>query len=587
MISATVPTGCRPTCRPARRGGRALRARRRDGRGDRHEPAWGTAHRTGEAFESRMIWYTRAREHPRHRLARPASAPSSTSSAPGSPRWPSATARHPTPRRGRAVRGRTRAHRVRAVRSQRAAADARRPALSPQSRSADLERRRADAGERALLARGSRAMHTWRPCSMRRSESSPHSSGGTMAPRSCSIFTGSVSFVSLSRRARRVTCVSTGRPGSSNHTERTTLPVLRPTPGERHEIVELRRDLAAEVLLQRRCHPDEVLRLRAEEAGRLDQLLDLVGIGVGEVGRRRVLREQRGRDHVDALVGALRGEDRRDEQLVRVRVVQRAVRVGVQLLQAAHDCVGARLRTSGTGHGGRVPCALWREGRHAARVRGRTPDRARSTTPRAPRAVTTRSAKPSGATSSTPTRTPSASCSTTPGTRTSRAATTSRRAALGRRSGTASGRRPARCRAAIAHVEAHGGGAHRAVGVRRDRRRRRDVRGAGFEVPRDLYEMRVPLPIDETPQWPAGVTVRDVRTRPRRRRLARVNNRAFADHPEQGGWIEETLQRRMAEPLVRPVALPPRLRRRRPRRLQLVQAARGRTAGSRRWARST
>ena len=33
------------------------------------------------------------------------------------------------------------------------------------------------------------------------------------------------------RATSRVTCVSTGRPGRRNHTDRTTLPVLRPTPG--------------------------------------------------------------------------------------------------------------------------------------------------------------------------------------------------------------------------------------------------------------------------------------------------------------------------------------------------------------------
>ena len=49
--------------------------------------------------------------------------------------------------------------------------------------------------------------------------------------RSSSTFTGSVSFVSFRRFESRRTCVSTGRPGRPNATERTTLPVLRPTPG--------------------------------------------------------------------------------------------------------------------------------------------------------------------------------------------------------------------------------------------------------------------------------------------------------------------------------------------------------------------
>ncbi len=78
----------------------------------------------------------------------------------------------------------------------------------------------------------------------------------------------------------------------------------------------------------------------------------LVGIGVREIGRRRIPREQRGRHHVDALVGGLRRQDRRDEQLVRIAVVERALRVGIHLRSRSHDVVGARFRTSGTGHGG-------------------------------------------------------------------------------------------------------------------------------------------------------------------------------------------------------------------------------------------
>ena len=70
---------------------------------------------------------------------------------------------------------------------------------------------------------------------------------------------------------------------------------------------------------------------------------------------------------------------------------------------------------------------------------------------------------------------------------------------------------------------------------------------AGFEPARDLYEMRVSLPLAEEPKWPGGITVRDFEPGTRRSRLARVNNRAFENHPEQGAWIEATLERRLAE----------------------------------------
>jgi mycothiol synthase len=66
----------------------------------------------------------------------------------------------------------------------------------------------------------------------------------------------------------------------------------------------------------------------------------------------------------------------------------------------------------------------------------------------------------------------------------------------------------------------------------------------GIEPVRTLYEMRRPLPHDrrssvETRSFRPGVDDDD---------WLRVNNRAFAEHGEQGGWTHDTLVRRMAEP---------------------------------------
>ena len=71
---------------------------------------------------------------------------------------------------------------------------------------------------------------------------------------------------------------------------------------------------------------------------------------------------------------------------------------------------------------------------------------------------------------------------------------------------------------------------------------------AGYERQRDLLEMRVALPVDEAPQWPPGFQVRTFEPGRDEDEWLDVNNRAFADHPEQGGWVEETLAIRMREP---------------------------------------
>ena len=57
------------------------------------------------------------------------------------------------------------------------------------------------------------------------------SAAGIMELSTYSTFTGSVSSVMPNRRASRNTCVSTGKPGRPRATDRTTLAVLRPTPG--------------------------------------------------------------------------------------------------------------------------------------------------------------------------------------------------------------------------------------------------------------------------------------------------------------------------------------------------------------------
>jgi mycothiol synthase len=69
-----------------------------------------------------------------------------------------------------------------------------------------------------------------------------------------------------------------------------------------------------------------------------------------------------------------------------------------------------------------------------------------------------------------------------------------------------------------------------------------------FTWQRDLYQMRVPLPIDEVPKYVDGVVVRTFEPGRDEAAWLEVNNRAFGNHPDQGGWVAETLARRMAEP---------------------------------------
>jgi len=72
----------------------------------------------------------------------------------------------------------------------------------------------------------------------------------------------------------------------------------------------------------------------------------------------------------------------------------------------------------------------------------------------------------------------------------------------------------------------------------------------GFTVARQLLQLGRSLvepPLAE-PKLPAGVALRPLRVGQDEAAVVEVNNRAFAWHPEQGGWDVEQVRRREAEP---------------------------------------
>lgn len=99
-------------------------------------------------------------------------------------------------------------------------------------------------------------------------------------------------------------------------------------------------------------------------------------------------------------------------------------------------------------------------------------------------------------------------------------------------------------RAALDIVREEGGGPI-SLWVPKPTRASDDVAAAaGLSRGRDLFQMRRRLPVDE----PYDLETRPFEPGRDEDAWLEVNNRAFAHHPEQGGWDLETLKRREAEP---------------------------------------
>ena len=101
---------------------------------------------------------------------------------------------------------------------------------------------------------------------------------------------------------------------------------------------------------------------------------------------------------------------------------------------------------------------------------------------------------------------------------------------------------------AVEHTAGHGGGLVVLWIFEPDERDDEVATRAGFRRQRDLLQMRVALPLGESTAWPPGVEVRPFVPGEDNGAWLNVNNRAFAGHPEQGGWVEATLARRLSEP---------------------------------------
>ena len=146
-----------------------------------------------------------------------------------------------------------------------------------------------------------------------------------MALSSSSTFTGSVSRGEPEPAGQPADVGVDRQPGQAEADAAHDVGRLAARRREGDEVVHRASGTSPPKRSTRACgHADQAPRLVPEEPGRLDERLDLGGVGGGQVRGRRVAGEQRGRDHVHPLVGGLGRQDRRRQQLERVVVCCRA-----------------------------------------------------------------------------------------------------------------------------------------------------------------------------------------------------------------------------------------------------------------------